>query len=226
MRYWLLWPCLGLLVACTKHFQFRTESPEVVKIDELPQDFKLPAAIWDLAQQGGNKGTKEEAPKKEGAAEETAQANVIYTGVKVYLTEKNDRILRTPSYRLELPSGGGEVDLANYVTGSAGSFFVGFDLPAEFQEGKNFHVFYVSTARKRRIDDRVFGGGCTQYFDITKKFIEMMKNEGLKVNTTRERDVTVLAGHYIFSVMKDDQIYISQVTITDSQHKNLLCEGT
>jgi hypothetical protein len=75
------------------------------------------------------------------------------------------------------------------------------------------------------LDDRVFGAGCNKYFDITVKFLEMMKTEGIKANTTRQRHVTLLAGHYIFSVIKDNRIHVTQVTITDSQNKNLLCEA-
>jgi hypothetical protein len=151
-----------------------------------------------------------------GFAENYDQEEDIY-----YVTFKTGE----PSYVIELSHGGGIVDLAQYLSGQQGSFYVGFELPPEFHEGTNFKAIYISMARKRKLDDHVFGAGCNQYFDITPKFLEMMKREGIKANTTRQRHVTVLAGHYIFSVMKDNRIYITQVTITDSQHKNLLCEA-
>lgn len=210
---------LGLLVgcalgACTKPGTFRTEHPQEVAIDDLPVDFKIPADIWNLVEKTGEEST---------AA--TGNAGVSYSSVKVFLTEKNPGVLQSPSYVINLSRGGGKVDLADYLTGRQGSFFVGFELPPEFQEGTNFKVIYISQARKRKLEERIYGAGCNQYFEITPKFLEMMKTEGIKANTTRQRHATVLAGHYIFSVMKDNRIYITQATITDSQNKNLLCEA-
>lgn len=204
-----------VLAACTKPVSFRTEHPEVVKTDSLPADFKIPARVWDLIE------NRESAKTADGAS----TPGIFYSSAKLFLTEKNQKILRNPSFVLELPRGGGIVDLADYLSGEQGSFYVGFELPEEFQDGQNFRVIYISQARKRKLGDRIFGAGCNQYVDITPKFLEMMKGEGLKVNTTRQRHVTVLAGHFIFSVMKENRIYITQVTITDSRNKNLLCEA-
>ncbi|MGZ3747146.1 MAG: hypothetical protein ACXWRE_07255 [Pseudobdellovibrionaceae bacterium] len=212
--------CLALL-ACTKPGHFRSEdsgdliSTKTVKMEELPADFKIPANIWELV-------TKSDDEKP---GTEANSLGVFYSSVKLFLTEKNPHILQTPSYVIEFPQGGGMVDLAQYLSGQQGSFYVGFELPPEFQEGSNFKAIYISKARKRKLDERIFGAGCNKYFDITPKFLEMMKTEGIKANTTRQRHVTLLAGHYIFSVIKDHRLHITQVTITDSQNKNLLCEA-
>jgi hypothetical protein len=230
---------LAGLCACTKPNSFHRENAQTVKVDDLPADFKMPARVWELIEKASDGKSEEKTEtkseghgeaKSEGEAEGKAGARIdnlgiFYSAIQVFLTEKNDHILKTPASVIELPRGGGTVDLAQYLTGDPGSFFVGFELPEEFKEGKNFKVLYVSQARKRKIDDRVFGAGCNQYFDITAKFTEMMKTEGIKANTTRQRHVTLLAGHYIFSVIKDTQILITQVTITDSKNKNLLCEA-
>ena len=205
---------LLLTSACTKPGNFHAENAQMIKIDALPTDFKMPAKIWEIIEKN-----PDEKPNAEAAT-----PGIFYSSMKVFLTEKNPGILKSPSFAIDLPRGGGIVDLAEYLSGQQGSFYVGFEFPDEFKDGKNLKVIYVSQARKRKIDGRVFGGGCNQYFDITQKFLEMMKTEGIKANTTRERHTTLLAGHYIFSVIKDNQIFISQVTITDSQNKNLLCE--
>ncbi|WP_413290246.1 hypothetical protein [Bdellovibrio sp. HCB337] len=216
MKWRILMLATGFVLgACTKADTFRTEHPQEVKIDDLPTDFKIPADIWTLVEKTGD--GKEH--------EETGNAGVSYSSVKIYLKEKNPEILQSSSYTIELPRGGGKIDLSDYTSGKLGTFYVGFELPPEFQEGTNFKAIYISQGRKRKIDDRVFGAGCNQYFEITPKFLEMMKTEGIKANTTRQRHVTVLAGHYIFSVMKDNRIYITQATITDSKNKNLLCEA-
>lgn len=206
----------GTAFSCTKQTSlFRSEHAEAVKVDELPEDFKIPANVWNII---------EKAPDEKSTAE-ASNAGIFYSTVQVYLAEKNSEILRSPAYVIDLPRGGGTVDLASYLTGNQGSFYVGFELPSEFQEGTNFKAIYISQARKRRLENRIYGAGCNQYFEITPKFIEMMKTEGIKANTTRQRHVTLLAGHYIFSVMKDNRIYLTQVTLTDSNDKNLLCEA-
>lgn len=207
---------LVLGMACTSKTSFRTADPEVVKVDELPEDFKIPAHVWTLIEKSSDMEEPEVDVKNMQAS---------YSNVKVFLTEKNEKVLRNPSYLIELPRGGGEVDLAQYLTGRQGSFYLGFELPAEFHEGSNFKVIYISDGRRRKLEDRIYGAGCNQYLDITPKFLEMMKGEGLKANTTRQRHATVLAGRYIFSAIKDHRVLMSQVTITDSDHNNLLCEA-
>jgi len=211
------WAAIAFLffAACTKPTNYHTENAQQVKVEDLPVDFKIPASIWDLVEKTGD----------EKSTAEASNAGIFYSSVKVFFTEKNQNILNKPAYEVELPRGGGNIDLANYLTGQQGTFYVGFDLPEEFQTGTNFKAIYVSDARKRKLDERIFGAGCNQYFEITPKFLLMMKTEGIKANTTRQRHVTVLAGHYIFSVMKDNRIYITQVTLTDSRYKNLLCEA-
>lgn len=206
---------VGAASGCTKAGQFRTDHAESVKMDELPADFKIPAKIWEIIEKTGT----------EKPGESASNSGIFYSEVKLYLTEKNTDVLKSPAYVIELPRGGGTIDLSQYLTGNQGSFYVGFELPAEFQEGTNFKAIYVSQARKRRLDNRVYGAGCNQFFEITPKFTEMMKTEGIKANTTRQRHVTLLAGHYIFSVMKENRIYLTQVTLTDSADKNLLCEA-
>lgn len=226
------------VVACDKPVSFKTETPEVITIDELPSNFKMPSKVWEMIENEGSgsagkpeakaeaKGeAKGEGEKPEGEKPKTASPPILYSSVQVFLTEKNPGILKSAAYRIDLPRGGGSLDLANFVTGNPGSFFVGFELPEEFQVGTNFRAIYLSQARKRKIENRIFGAGCSQFMDLTPKFLEMMKSEGIRANTTRQRHVTLLAGHYIFSVLKEGRIYVTQATITDSKNKNLLCEA-
>ncbi len=215
MKYSLLFLMACSLGACTKAAQFRSEHSALVKVEDLPSDFKMPASIWNLV----------EKQQDEKATTEASNAGIFYSTAKVFLTEKNPDILKNPAIEIELPRGGGSIDLANLLSGNQGSFYVGFELPEEITTGNNFKAIYLSDARKRKIDNRIFGAGCNQYLDITTKFLQMMKSEGIKVNTTRQRHATVLAGHFIFSAMKDNRIYITQVHLTDSRYKNLLCEA-
>lgn len=213
-RFFLLVTSL-IFFGCTESSSFRTSHFVSVKIDAMPRDFKIPAKIWDLI---------EMVPQEKSKAAIVSR-DIFYSAIKVFLTEKNKNILKSPGYVIDLPRGGGGIDLAHYLTGDSGTFFVGFELPEEFNEEKSIKVIYLSHARKRKIDDSIFGSGCNQYFDITKKFLRMMKTEGIKANTTRQRHLSLLAGHYIFSIVKDSQVFLTQVSIEDSRYKNLICEA-
>ena len=46
----LLFVTFAGLISCTKAFNFRTEAPQMVKVDELPADFKMPAKVWEIVE--------------------------------------------------------------------------------------------------------------------------------------------------------------------------------
>lgn len=208
------------LASCSKNHS----EPEVrheVQLADATDDVRVPASLWDLME--GKLLPTETKPEINFAAAEKS-ASYIFTPIQVLLDEKNEGVLKKPSMNLEFARGGGSVDLSDFVTEQRGSFFVKFNLTEELNNPKDLKVFFVSGARKRKISEEVVGAGCNTYFDITKKFDAKFVKQGLKVNTTRDRHVSVLAGTFVFSVKKDNQVYISQVTFTDSRNKHLLCE--
>lgn len=218
-----------VLGACTKTVGYHVEEFKTVKIEDLPEEVKIPTKAWNLLE-FKSAATEEhhEAAEREGGEhgegkKEDGTKEILFAPVTVYLVEKNEGIVKGEAVKIELPKGGGDIDLSRYVTGNNGSFYVGFDFP-EFADSTAQKVLFVSQARKRKIDDKVFGAGCNQILDITNKYMLAMKAEGLKVNTTRERHLSTLGGTFLFSAQKAGSVFVAQVSFKDSQYKNLFCE--
>lgn len=224
---------LLVLSACTKTPGYHVEEYKTIKFEDVPPDLKIPTKAWDSLsfkapaaahgeEHGGGEGGGEHGGGGEGKKESSKE--IVFSDVTVFLVDKNPGILKSEALRFELPRGGGEIDLSQYVTDRQGSFYVGFEFPA-FTEAKQSKVLFVSKARKRRLGETVFGAGCNQILDITTKFNLAMLGEGLKVNTTRERHISTLGGTFLFSAEKGDSIYVAQVSFVDPEHKALFCEG-
>lgn len=229
---------LGSLISCTAHESYHQDQYKEVKITDVPEDIHIPPGAWDLLEGKGSDSKGDAGKKEEGGKEAPKEAGkevkagedvklhkeIVFSELDVFMVEKNEDVLKDKAVKIHFPKGGGEIDLAQYMGKAPGSFFVGFDDP-DFKDATEKKVVFVSDTRKRRLEDQVYGGGCNQFFDITEQFLKNMKEQGLKVNTTRERHVTVLGGHFLFSAIKGNTVYISQVTFKDSEHKNLFCEG-
>ncbi|WP_413577305.1 hypothetical protein ACLVWU_03330 [Bdellovibrio sp. HCB290] len=214
-----------ILSGCSKDpGGYHREEYKVVKFEDVPPDLKIPTKAWDMltfqaAPDAHGEGHGEGSEKAESSTKE-----VVFSDVTVFLVDKNPGVLKEEAIKFELPRGGGEIDLSQYVNDRQGSFYVGFEFPA-FTEAKQSKVLFVSHARKRRLGEIVYGAGCNQILDITTKYNLAMKGEGLKVNTTRERHITVLGGTFLFSAEKGDTVYVAQVSFVDPAHKNLFCEA-
>ncbi|WP_413580492.1 hypothetical protein [Bdellovibrio sp. HCB288] len=215
---------LGALVAlsgCSKDpGGYHREEYKVVKFEDVPPDLKIPTKAWEAL-------SFQAAPDAHGAESEkadTSNKEIVFSDVTVFLVDKNPGILKEEAIKFELPRGGGEIDLSQYLNDRQGSFYVGFEFPA-FTEATQSKVLFVSRARKRRLGDIIYGAGCNQILDITNKYNLAMKGEGLKVNTTRERHISVLGGTFLFSAEKAGTIYVAQVSFVDPTHKNLFCEA-
>lgn len=167
------------------------------EIGETGGDVKVPTKIWEMTQ-----GTK-------------VDQNFTFAPMKVRFQEKTKGVLIEPEFVVILPRGGGEIDLSKFVKDQQGTFRIFFDTD-EFKDAKEFHIFYVSKARKRRIDGETWGAGCRKFMDI-KSFV--MSEKGIEVNTTRNRHLSVLGGVFFFSAGKQ----VTQVNLTDSTQAQLFC---
>jgi hypothetical protein len=186
--------------------------PKVIEIGEQPHETLISADVWKII--FGAELAK--ASQRAGA--------LIFVPIEVELTEKNPGVLTYPEILLKFPKGGGDLDLAHYLTGKQGTFFVKFhfDMP---KEPEAFNVLYVSQARKRKVDGAILGSGCNSILELKDFYFQENSKEGIKVNTTQARHISVLAGNFILSYMANKTTYVSKVSFLDSRSKNLMCEG-
>lgn len=229
--------CVLMLGACSKHEESAHEEIRTLKVEDVPGDIRIPSKAYSELQFAaadaghaapaagghGGGGGGEHGGGGGSAGGSTTASGIVFSEVSVILKEKNPGVVKGGEIKIKFPRGGGEVNLADYITETPGSFFVTFEFP-EFAGSTQQKVIFVSKARKRRIDNQIYGAGCNQYFDITKSFAKAMLTEGIKVNTVRERYTSVLGGHFLFSALKEGSQYMAQVTFRDSENNHLFCE--
>lgn len=239
----LVFAALFFLGLASCHAEHEGSEAREIVVDETPAEVKIPVALWDEiegkhgheaagaaheASGGGGGGGGEHgggSGEAAGGEAEGADGGALFAPVDVILKEKNKGVLSNPEIHIRLPRGGGEIDLSRFMGSTAGSFFVNFEFP-ENEEGSAPRVWFVSRARKRRIDREIWGAGCNKYFEITSGLAKMIKKEGgLKANTTRQRHLSVLGGTFLFNFKKDSQSYLTQVTFIDANSKQLFCGG-
>jgi hypothetical protein len=232
-----------LAVSCSKKSIFeKKEDFEIQTVTELPQDVAIPTGVWDRVEgklgagasslpQGpatanGGGGVKGAPKASDGEDNEGASAgatgDIIFAPLRVYLVEKNNGILRQPKIQIDYPLGGGRLDLSAYTSGQIGSFYFGLEIPDNLGL-TDLRVFYVSGARSRKIDGEIFGAGCETFFDVSAQFQKEMLKDGLKLNTARNRHISVLAGNFVLTGQKGKQIVVTQLNVTDSKNRQLLC---
>ncbi len=173
---------------------------KTIEMTESGADVKVPIQIWE---QFGNVGGKE---------------SISFSAIQVRLVEKTPGILVEPEIEIKFPRGGGEIDLANFVKDESGTFRVFFDLEEVASDDK-MKAYFISGARKRKLDGEVWGAGCNKYMDIKKFILGAGKTKGIEVNTNRSRHDSVLGGTFFFASGNQ----ITQVTFKDSKRADLFC---
>ena len=211
-----------IIFGCDNHQEKEHAIAQKVVIDEIPDDIKVPVQMWDDVETDpvGIGEKKMELPDDESGM---SRNTILFSPVTVILKEHNSEVLNHSEIRIELPRGGGKIDLSKYTGDRPGSFFVQFEWP-EWPDISELRSFYVSRARKRKLDGEIYGVGCNKYVEISTVISSKNEKIGLKVNTTRERHITTLGGHFIFSNKKEHQIFLTQVTFVDSKNQALLCD--
>lgn len=205
-----------------KQENFTREAPaKTVKVRQTGNDFRLPASLWDKLLPSDAAGITD---LKAEAEDGNTVAGVNFAPIIVTLTEKNSGVLAHSPIQFEFPQGGGMIDLAEWVTGKPGTFYVNFDVDG-IKKPEHLTVYYLSKARKRRFDNQVFGAGCRSYFNIKKHFLAEHPKYGIAVNTTRDLQTTILGGHFLFSWQREDSFMVTQVQFLDSRNPQLFCEA-
>jgi hypothetical protein len=219
------------LSSCTKHAETEAVPEEPQLVDALPEDFIVPEVIWESMQPpkaheekaGGGHG-ESSGGHEGGAAPAEKEKPILYTSVKILLKEKNKGVLKKPNLAFEFARGGGEMDLSKLMGSHQGTFFISFELP-EFENVLQKKAFFISQSRQRKVDGEVIGSGCRKVLDVSTQLYKQSKEAGLKINTTRDRQDSVLGGHMIFLGETEKNWLLTQVTFFDSARTDLFCKG-
>lgn len=199
---------MSVVIGCGDKHE-KTEPIYEVHYKSLAPDFKIPKAIYEQLEKSLGKDFK-------GMPEYT------YTGLKVQLSADYEGILSHKKIMINLPYGGGVVDLKDYLVGE-GSFYLSFPKEQFGKDTEVYSIFYLSEAPKIKIEDEEFGLGCGQWLDLTSKISSLQKIDFLKVNTTEKRYLYVLSGQYVFVLKKGNQFVLTHANIIDSRFDDNLC---
>ncbi len=146
--------------------------------------------------------------------------------LKLLLTEKTKGLLNAPDLAIQLPNGGGTVDLANYMGHRTGSFLFKIDFNVQEKEGESIevmHAWFVSRYPKTKIDGEDWGLGCNQFVKLDERFFK--KNDaGLLVNTTQGRHMYVVGGEFIFLVKVGKIPFLTLLKVKDQRYQDQACE--
>lgn len=201
---------LFFLVGCTEHRE--TDAPTRIEIDQVAAEQQIPKGVM--------------AQLDEDFKEEFKTAPPLYAFMPLAVAFKEDQpgVLSSPWLEYGFTKGGGLLDLKDVLKGE-GSFYMYF--PAEQFEKDNelLHIFFISNSPRVAIDGENFGLGCGKWNDLKSGFKKLQTSDNLKLNTTDLRYLRVIAGTYVFVFKQNKNVYLTQLTITDSRYANQLCVG-
>lgn len=208
--------CLGLSIFLASGPLLAQEKQELeyksIAMPEIYKEIQLPIKMWDLVTGAGFEKSVRTA------------TNFMYAPISVRLEEKSPGVLTEPALKIEFPRAGGEIDFAKFIKNDKGSFRLFFDTEGFDSDAEEFQVFYVSQSRKRKLEDGVYGSGCKSFFDIRKYIQKTNSKEGIVLNVTRDRHASAVGGTILFSYKKNRQLFVTQVTFTDSRRPDLFCD--
>ncbi len=186
-----------------EHTQAQENSADtrVYQMEDSGADAKIPKQLWNMIH--------ENKPEK----------SLTFAPLKIRLQEKTKGVLVAPVVIIEMPRGGGEVDLSTFVRNLHGTFLVFFEYD-EIRDTNEEQIFFVSRAKKRRLEKEIWGAGCNKFMDIKNFMTKEVLKKGLEVNTTRHRHLSVLGGTFVFSGKNK----IAQVSFKDSTAPQFFCD--
>ncbi|MGE0764471.1 MAG: hypothetical protein AB7N80_14440 [Bdellovibrionales bacterium] len=126
------------------------------------------------------------------------------------------------SVHYQLPTGGGVIDLAQSVRGSRGRFTAQMKLSKAPEDGE-MRVFYLSEARRRDVRDEPYGAGCNKWMELTTWFNQHHSHQPLVVYATDQRHISVLAGTWLFAVVRTGELWLGSITLNESRTPHLQC---
>ena len=152
-----------------------------------------------------------------------------YLNISIYISSHLNN-MTSKNVKFDLPSGGGYIDLSEVIReGVRGNFSLKFEVqevgepPVKIDD--KIKVFFVSNAKKRDIGGRVFGAGCNKFLDLTQAFRKWFTTEGLVVNSTGQRFLSILGGTFFFVYPLGESLYLGSLTFKDSRYPEHLCRS-
>jgi hypothetical protein len=205
----VLLPALFLASCSNSHPK---AEPYIVDVSEIAKEVQIPKQLLQ---------TLDEELK-----EEFKSSPPLYSFIPLSLRfqEAQSGVLVKPAVEFKFPKGGGSVDLKNVIS-AEGSFYMSFPEEQFVKDNELLHIFFVSNSPKKSIDGESFGMGCGKWNDLKNSFSKLKKPEFLKLNTSGLRYLRVVAGTFVFVFRQGKNIYLDQLTLTDSRHEGELCGG-
>lgn len=208
---------VALLLSCSVvvlsgcHSKDYKADKTVVEISEIAVEQQIPKALLQKLD--------------EELSEEFKTTPPLYSfiPINVAFLQKQEQVLKQPHIQYNLPKGGGEVDMRDVISGE-GSFYMYFP-EEQFKNSEMdlLHLFFVSNSPQAKINNEQFGLGCGKWNDLKSKFKSLQNADYLKLNTNDLRYLKVIAGTYVFVFKQARNLYLTQLTITNSRHSENLC---
>ncbi|MBC7741793.1 MAG: hypothetical protein H7061_06335 [Bdellovibrionaceae bacterium] len=213
MRNWVQfifigWALFFSLGGCFKKTSDSNEASH--KVSDMALEVQIPKELM------------REVVKEIGEDTKTLTPVYVFVPLQIELHDKSPGVLSAESLKFDYPKGGGQLDLKKFVVGN-GSFYFNLTVDQFSKLPDLVHLYYVSHAPIKKIEDEHYGLGCGKWVDIKSQFKNLQKEDFLKLNTNQLRYLYVVAGTYVFVFRDGHQIYLSQLTITDSRYTNELC---
>lgn len=202
---------------------------------EFEEDLVVPTVLWKamehiykpmaLDPEGQVvKETQKNEKQKESEALMKKKPPLDPFSFHVFLIEKTPGVLGGQNFDLKFPVGGGVLDYRYFVPESRdGTFYLKVKYDQDM-DPKETHIFYLSDAKIRQVDDKPLGNGCDRYFDISEYWKKSMAGDGLVLNTVKQRHISVTSGVLFFVAPYKGKLRIAHLTVRDSRHRDLLCK--
>jgi hypothetical protein len=138
---------------------------------------------------------------------------------KLYFHEQTAGVLIGKDVVVEMPSGGGLLDLSRLIHRGRGSFFWRIDLESAVSKEQEavIKVYFLSRHRRyQRSDGPAIGMGCGKMADISTQFKATLgTSTGQLLNTAYGAHLGTLLGTYYFFVITKDAIKVATLTMND-----------
>lgn len=174
----------------------------VVKVEELGEDIHIPSKMWDYSWEGAS--------------------DFSFSEVQVHLKEKFTGVLKSPHIEIQLPSGGGQIDLADYLTGRRGTFYLSIS-QGGLEELEQESLFFISRNTQVLSFGESIGSGCHKLLVLNEEFKKEFRHSGIEINSTDGRHLSIVGGSFVILQKVEGQNQMSQVTFIDSRFQDRAC---